>query len=85
MIKSRFFAAPILATALAAPAAIPQVLSSPAVAGEAASREFSDLAGKVAPAGINVPVTTNIGSGSALKAAVEPCISLDEQVLKGLS
>ena len=85
MIKSRLFAAPILTTAPTAAAAIPQVLASPAGAGEAASRDFSDLAGKAAPAEVNVAVTTNIGWGSALVAAVEPCISLDEQVLKGLS
>ena len=72
MIKSQLFAALILTTALTAPAAIiPLALSSPAVAGETTSRDFSAMAANVRPAAVNAAVTTNIDSGSAPIAAME--------------
>ena len=63
MTKSRLFVALAIATALTAPALIiPLATSSPAVAGEATGRDFSDLAAKVTPAVVNVAVTVKAGS-----------------------
>ena len=86
MIKSRFFAALVLTTALTTPTTIiPLTIPSPAVAGDATIPDFSDLAAKVTPAAVNIAVTTNIDSGSAPIAAVEPGSPADQQGLKGLS
>jgi serine protease Do len=57
--KSRFAAVLALSTALTAPALVaPHLFSvAPAIAGETAVRDFSDLAEKVTPAVVNVAVT----------------------------
>jgi hypothetical protein len=85
MIKSRFFAALVVTTALTTPTTIiPLMIPSPTAAGGATIPDFSDLASKVTPAAVSIAVTTNI-AGSAPIAAVEPGSPADEQGLKGLS
>ena len=60
--KSRIFAALALTTALTAPALIvPAFVAPPAIAGEAAPHDFSELAAKVTPVVVNVQVTMKAG------------------------
>jgi serine protease Do len=61
--KSRILAALALTTALTAPVLIvPAFSAPPAIAGEAAPRDFSELAAKVTPAVVNVQVTMKTGA-----------------------